>query len=190
MIKFQTNRIDCYPRLDGLAIRVIAPAELESPVYELIDKHVNGIGVLDVTISKPKKKRSLTANAYLWVLCDEIARAVGTDKESIYKALIRRVGVFRYRWVKPFEEYTFPKEWAENGLGWFAEKEPSDHPGLCQFKAYFGSSSYSSSDMAILIDEAVSEARDLGINTKSNREIKELKGDWNEEQHTGGPVVL
>lgn len=190
MIKFSTTRLDCYPRLDGLAVRVIAPMELESAIYEMIDKHVNGIGVLDVTIAKPKKKRSLSANNYLWVLCDEIARAIGTDKESVYKALIRRVGVFRYRWCKPFEREIFAREWAENGLGWFAEIERSDYPGLCQFRAYYGSSSYSTEDMSILIDEAVSEARELGINTKSNKEINELKGAWNEKHHTGSPTVL
>ena len=40
---------------------------------------------LTVTIKKYSKKRTLSQNAYLWVLLDEIGQKVGRSKEDVYK---------------------------------------------------------------------------------------------------------
>ena len=189
-VKFSTKKIDCYPRHDGLMVRVLADEDVEQAIWELTEKHVNGIGELVVTIEKPQRKRTLTANAYFWVLCDELAKVLGTDKESVYKALIRRVGVFSYTWMKPQAVKRFQAQWAEKGLGYFAEEEPSGKQGLCQLKVYFGSSSYTGPEMARLIDEAVYECKENGVQIMPRKDIERLKGEWNEKQNTGGPVVL
>lgn len=190
-VKFNTKKIDCYPRWDGLIVRMFSDDEsLEQAIWDLMELHVNGVGELTVTIEKPQRKRTMTANAYFWVLCEELAKATGTDKETIYKALIRRVGVFSYQWMKPMAVKRFQQIWADNGLGWFAEEEPSGIDGLCQLKVYYGSSTYTGQEMARLIDEAIAECKDHGIRTMPKKDIEKLKGEWNEKQNASGPVVL
>lgn len=41
--------------------------------------------LLDIELKKHRKKRSLNANAYLWVLCGKLADKIGVDKESVYR---------------------------------------------------------------------------------------------------------
>lgn len=46
------------------------------------------------SIDKAKKKRSLDANAYLWVLVGKIAAAVGIPTDEVYRNAIRDAGEF------------------------------------------------------------------------------------------------
>lgn len=46
-------------------------------------------------ILQPKKeKRSLTANAYMWLVCEKLAKAEGITKEEVYRMAIHDVGVW------------------------------------------------------------------------------------------------
>ena len=49
---------------------------------------------LSIEIKKYRKKRSLDANAYCWVLCDKIAKTIGATKEEVYKDAVSNVGTF------------------------------------------------------------------------------------------------
>ena len=54
---------------------------------------------LNVELKKYKKKRSLDANSYCWVLCDKIAKELCKDgtiitKEDVYKDAILQIGTF------------------------------------------------------------------------------------------------
>ena len=42
-------------------------------------------GRYEFVLRKKKKAKSLTANAYMWVLCDEIARVLQSTKDEVYK---------------------------------------------------------------------------------------------------------
>src|SRR5690554_1779213 len=55
---------------------------------------LNNDKLLTVEIKKYKKKRSLDANAYMWVLCQKIAEVIGSTKELVYKKIIKDVGQF------------------------------------------------------------------------------------------------
>ena len=44
--------------------------------------------------------------------------------------------------------------------------------------------------MARLIDEVVYECKENGVQIMPRKEIERLKGEWNEKQNAGGPVVL
>ena len=50
--------------------------------------------LLEVEISKQRKKRSLDSNSYLWTLCQKIAEAINSTKELVYQKFIRDVGQF------------------------------------------------------------------------------------------------
>lgn len=50
---------------------------------------------LSIEVKPWRKKRSLDANAYCWVLIDKLSERLGESKESIYRKYIRDLGVMR-----------------------------------------------------------------------------------------------
>ena len=123
-----------------------------------------------------KQKRSLSANNYFWVLADKIAEAIKSDKELVYWQLIQRVGVFdtfQFKDQKAMDR--FKSAWQSKGLGWLTRTVDEDKFIL---QAYYGSSVYDTAEMSRLIDEAVSEAKRLGIETKPQWEIDSMLKEW------------
>ena len=75
-------------------------------IEELNDKKLN------IELKKWYKKRSLDANAYCWVLCDEIAKELSKDgttvtKDDVYKDSIYQIGTFQPMIVeeKAYEDF-------------------------------------------------------------------------------------
>jgi hypothetical protein len=135
--------------------------------------------LLTVEISKQKKKRSLDANALLWVLCQKIAESVKSTKELVYQQFIRDVGQFEIVPIKAEAVERWIEVWNSKGLGWFAEvMEDSKLPGYKKVISYYGSSVYDQREMSVLLDEVVRECRELGIETLPPDEIKALKESW------------
>ena len=179
MIRFITTKIRRYfpqDESEGIIVQVLAPPESAGALEELLAKHVDG--ELEVTIQKPSNKRTLTANNYLWILCDEIASALETDKEAVYKALIRRVGVFSYILVKRQAAKRFRDHWEAKGIGWFADELVYHDPAVAQFAVYYGSSTYTREELSRVIREAEDEAIKLGENVKNRQVVKELLESW------------
>ena len=123
-----------------------------------------------------KEKRSLSANNYFWKLADEIAMSIRTTKEMVYWNLIQRVGVFetfQFKDEKAMDR--FKATWQSKGLGWLTRTVDKDKFIL---QAYYGSSVYDTAEMSRLIDETVSEAKKLGIETKPQWEIDSMLREW------------
>lgn len=134
-----------------------------------------------VQIKEYKQKRSLSQNAYMWVLLDEIAKVIGSTKEEIYKNLVKDYGVFEVLPLKDEAVKRFDYNWARNGLGWFTEIiGKSKLNGYTNIIAYYGSSTYDTKEMARLLDAVVNECEELGINTMPMSEIMLLKNDNDE----------
>lgn len=132
----------------------------------------------DISIKKHREHRSLDANAYMWVLADKIAQVINCTAEEVYRAAIRRVGVFHYGAFREKDVKFAVEMWAHNGVGWIAEVEPCSMPGCKNIKFYHGSSSYDTKQMSRLIDELVNEAKGLNIETETPDEIARLKATW------------
>lgn len=124
---------------------------------------------VDISISKHRKKRSLNANAYLWALCEEIAKCIRSTKEDVYRQAIKDVGVFK---VYQTLDDTLKIAWESLGIGWVVE-EMDDHT-----RCYYGSSVYNTEQMSRLVDSIVEEAKELGIETATPQEIERLKDTW------------
>ena len=156
----------------------------------ITQKHViNALENLDdseltVTIKKYSKKRTLSQNAYLWVLLDEIGKKVGRSKEDVYKTYIKDYGVFEILPIKNEAVKSFIRKWGKNGLGWFCEDlGESKLQGFTKLIAYYGSSTYTSDEMKRLIDAVVYDAKELGINTMTLSEIMLLANDNDEVKY-------
>jgi len=137
-------------------------------------------GELEVEIKPLKKPRSMTANSYLWVLCDKIAKVLQGTKEEVYQNAVKSVGVYEDIAVVSVGAEKFVKNWEEKGIGWFADNfGESKVKGANRIRVYYGSSVYSQEEMSRLVDSVVEEAKNLGIEVMPPDRIAELKEKWN-----------
>lgn len=139
--------------------------------------HINNNKLLDVTIKRYRKKRSLDANAYMWVLLQKMAEKLNSAKEEIYLTIIRRVGQFEIIPIKDDAVEHWIKTWNDRGLGWHSEEmRDSTLDGYTTTINYFGTSTYNTKEMSAVINEVVTEAKELGIETMTPNELKTLFG--------------
>ena len=121
-----------------------------------------------------RQKRSNDANAYLWVLCDKIADVIRSTKEEVYRNAIREVGVFQDVATRHDAADDLINLWSNRGIGWFADVFDSKLDGCKRVRLYSGSHIYDTKEMSRLIDYIVEQAKDLGIETMTPDEIKQM----------------
>jgi hypothetical protein len=156
-----------------LMLRVPSTAKAQS----ICEQYENGKYVAE--LKEHRKKRSMNANNYFWQLADQIAAALGREKEEIYLEYIKRVGCFKDFTLSEDEAKTFRVAWSMLGTGWPTEQvdySPSGREVI--IRAYYGSSQYNTRQMSRLIDMAVEDAKDLGIEVLTPMELDRLKGEW------------
>lgn len=131
-----------------------------------------------VTIKDYTKRRSLSQNAYLWVLLDQIGQKVGQSKEWVYKSYVKDYGTFEILPIKNEAAETFKRRWSKNGLGWFCEDlGESKLDGYTKLIAYYGSSTYTAEEMKRILDAVIQDCEELGISTMSMDDIMLLKNE-------------
>lgn len=117
-----------------------------------------------------KQKRSLTQNAYFYVLCNEIGNALKISKDEVHLRMLKEYGqseVFSIR--SDIDVSRYLKYYEEIGRGKVNGKE------FTHYRVFKGSSEMDSLEMSILINGTVSEAEQLGIPTLTPAEIARLK---------------
>lgn len=144
------------------------------PEYEKIKDYEK----LRIKAVQYREKRSLDANAYLWVLLQKIAEVLRTDKWSVYLQMLKRYGQFTYIVVRPHAVDGVKKQWREceevGEININGEK-------AIQMLCYYGSSTYDTKEMSVLIDGVVSECKELGIETLTPHELEHMKALWGVE---------
>ncbi|MBO7318683.1 MAG: hypothetical protein J6V06_01505 [Clostridia bacterium] len=133
-----------------------------------------------MTIDKVRRKRSLYANAYFWVLADKLATAQGLPGTTeIYHKYIKEIGGNR-EIVCVIEEAAdkLCRGWEHNGLGWLTERFPSKIDGCVNVILYYGSSTYDTAQMSRLIELIIQDCKALGIETATAAELSLLLEGW------------
>ena len=132
---------------------------------------------LSIKAVKHRNKRSLDANAYCWVILQKIAEVLHQDKWNVYLEMLEKYGVFTHIIVKPNVVDKVKEEWRTvKELG---EVSVNGMTGI-QLQCYFGSSTYNTKEMSVLIDGIVYEAKELGIETLPPDELERMKIEWNQ----------
>ena len=132
-----------------------------------------------VEIKEYRQRRSLDANAYMWVILDEMASVLGREKEDLYLEYVRKVGPFKDFTLSEDEAKTFRVAWSMLGTGWPTEQVDYSPDGEnVVIRAYYGSSQYTTKQMARLIDKVLEGAKELGIEVLSERELSLMKEEW------------
>lgn len=132
--------------------------------------------VLSIEVKEYRKKRSLDANAYCWVLCTKIAGVLKTSKDEVYEDMIQRYAPFdkdEDGYITVTMLARIPVE--RLGGHWRLIR----HEGA--FKSYMrltGSSEMDTKQMAWFLDGVISEAKELGIETETPDEIERMKQQW------------
>ena len=124
-------------------------------------------------VKEYRQKRSLNSNSYLWVLCNEIANVLRTDKEEVYFTMLKRYGQCELVSVlSNINVSGYFKYYEAVGISTLNNKE------FTHYKVFKGSSEYDTREMSILIDGVVQEAKELEIETLTPAELESLKNAW------------
>ena len=144
----------------------------------LVRKHKDKLYNLEV--KEYRKKRSLDANAYAWVLIHKLAEAMRLTPEEVYLQQIPNVGNnYTPMCVREQDVERFKKSWQDNGIGWpVKDLGYSQVPGCRNLMAYHGSSTYDTDQMSRLIDNLVQDCKALDIETLSPEKLALLKEEW------------
>ena len=148
------------------------------PIVNKLIEHLKNNDLVEVAVNKYRKKRSLDANAYAWVLMTKIAEKQGISKDEVYEQMLQA-------YPRCFED--------ENGYvaitvkhevdmskvegHWLRYKESKDG----KFVSYLmlrGSSDYNTKEMAHFIDMIIYEAKEYDIETMTPNQIEEMKAKW------------
>lgn len=127
----------------------------------------------DEEIEVKKRKRSKNANNYFWELLQQLCYEMNLDVIQEYRKRVKELGIFRQWEIETKNAPTFIKMWEQNGIAWFTEivEQIQD---ITVINAYYGSSSYSSSQMCRLITNLVQDCKQIGIQTLDDLELEEL----------------
>lgn len=155
--------------------------EVEGCNIAALNKELESMGELNIDIKKYRAKRSLDANAYFWVLVDKLAQVTGYNKTDIYQNAIKEIGgVSEVICVRNKAVDKLRESWSQNGLGWQTDTLPSKIDGCMNVILYYGSSTYDSKQMSMLIDNIVQDCIAVGIETLPPVELEKLKANWKE----------
>lgn len=143
--------------------------------------------VLDIELKRHRKKRSLNANSYYWVLITKIAAAIKSSVPEVHNRMLRRYGQIQIldgqgvyltlkdteavrAWVEASEEvHLRPTDELRKG------KDGNLYRTYMMLK---GTHEYDSKEMSVLINGVVDEARDLGIETLTPAELDGMLKQW------------
>lgn len=138
---------------------------------------------LTIAVSKYRKRRSLSANAYFWELIGRLSEKLNISKEETYWEYIKHMGIYRSVEVDNKAVDTIIKMWKSHGLGWIAEKtDDGEREGFSLINLYYGSSSYNTKQMSRLIDSVVNDCKEQGIETLPPEQLECMKREWKSER--------
>ena len=125
-----------------------------------------------------RKKRSLDANAYFWVLVGKIADKLRASKDEIYFEMLKKYGQSITVTVRAGLDLS------RAGLKYYELFKDGISAGkpFEAYRVFIGSSQYDTREMSVLIDGVVQEAKELGIETLTPLELAEILGRYEQEQ--------
>lgn len=146
---------------------------------DFIDEMKDG-KVYEADLKEHRKKRSLDANAYAWVLIGKLANKVGLPKEDVYREFVKDVGG-NYE-ILPIRNDAVDKwiaNWRERGVGWVCDiLGESKLDGYTNVISYYGSSTYDSLQMSKLVNLIQEDCKQQGIEVMTPAELAMLMDGW------------
>lgn len=132
---------------------------------------------MTIEAKKRVKKRSLDANALLWHCIGDIAKALVTDKDDVYKIMLQRYGKFTYICLSEKAAEQFKKTWRV--VEEVGNVTINGKPAV-QLLCYYGSSQLDSKEFSKLLDGVISEMKEMGLETPVPADIREAMRQYEE----------
>lgn len=121
-------------------------------------------------INEFKKHRTLTQNAYLWKLINEIANKVNKTKEEVYLQMLKDYGQSEIVSMKScIEPIGYFKYYEPIGKGYVNNIE------FTHYRIFKGSSEFNTLEMKYLLDGVIQECENLGIPTLTDEQIEKMR---------------
>ena len=137
----------------------------------------------EITVKEIKAKRSLSANAYAWVLMDKLSAVTGLETTAIYRTYIRDIGDnMQTMRVEDAAADMLCELWQGKGLGWLTDKAYSGYEGWTDVFLWYGSSTFDRRQMAKLIDLIIQDCKEYGVEVDDPEEIERLVKEWKAER--------
>lgn len=132
-----------------------------------------------VTIKEFRKKRSLDANAYAWVLMNKLADKLNMGVRDLYRHYIPDIPENSQVVCVPTEAVEkLQSGWEHNGIGWCSDTLKSKLPGCTNVVLYYGSSTFDQKQMGVLLDLIIEDCKQVGVEYLTPEELERLKGEW------------
>lgn len=150
------------------------------PLAEQVCEEANGKRQ-EVKVSPEKKRRSLDANAYCWVLIGKLAEKLQTSPDEVYRYYIPDVaGNYQIVPVKEDRVEHWDRIWCSGHVGRMTRDigPCRNIPGYHNVMSYFGSSDYDTAQMARLIDLIIQDCKAQGIETMTPDKLDALTEEW------------
>lgn len=138
---------------------------------------------LDVEIKKYRKKRSLDANAYYWLLLGKIGRITGDNKNRLHNIMLDRYGE-----LDTMQDGSLIPFCIRDDINYLDFPYPHLKPtqktlskGNKLYRWYYqikGSSEYNTVEMSRLIDGVVNECKEMGIETLQPEELERMMAEY------------
>ncbi len=157
--------------------------EIDGDARELYDE-LHSAEQLDIEIKKHREKRSLNANAYFHVLVNKIARALHSSDEEVKRRLVMNYGVYARDEKGLIVGFMLPVHVDAQRIYKYAKVFKQRVVGNNLFNCwltYKRTHEMNTKEMADLIDGAISEARELGIETDTPEQLARYKELWKQK---------
>lgn len=154
----------------------------EKKVLRRLDE-IKADGTIQITAEKVRTSRSLSANAFYWVLCGQLAAKLGISSSRMHNLLLRRYGAPETVDGEELICFIPDTEKAEETAleadtyhikPTSATKTFKDGGVRRMYKVLKGSHTYTTKEMTDLINGIVDECNHAGIATATPDEVKEM----------------
>lgn len=176
-MKIKANNLTIKKSFEGDTELIFSVADKNNKIAKLISEDTTLKGDISLEFKKWRERRSLDANAYMWVLLGKISKHkdINSTPEELYRHFIKSKGVYEIVPVKKEVSNDYIKRFEAGGKGWICEVlGDSKINGYVNIITYFGSSTYDTKEMKYLIDEVILEAEKLEIETITPKEYEEM----------------
>lgn len=148
---------------------------------------------LTIKIGKFRKKRSLDANAYYWLLVGKLAKVLKISMPHCHNLMLRRYGTLEefdgrpvYIIIQDTDEASSKADEAETYHIKPTAQVKEGNDGL-MYRTYLllkGSHDYDTAEMSDLIEGLVDECKNVGIETATPDEIANMLSLWQTRRDT------
>jgi len=142
-----------------------------------IDK-IKDCDKLSIRAVKHRERRTLDANALLWLCLGKIADALRSDKWEVYLQMLKRYGKFTYICVKPNVVDAVKAQWRECEVIGNVDINGQE---AVQMLCYFGSSTFNTQEFSVLLDGVISEMREMGLETPASEDMRRALEQWEKQ---------